>query len=113
MTAEEPTPRLKALSENEAKKLAKRRARRAEALELFMARYRHRPESQRAMVGGLRRLADTFSDGMADEHTFPWEVLTFRSQTQELWDAVAEQYARRTALKDASTLRVMLGFRRH
>lgn len=81
---------------------------RGEALRLFKARYRHNPESQRAMVGGLRRLATRFSNGRYDEATFPWELLVDEDLTTTLCSQAAEGYARATAVKDASALRVML-----
>lgn len=103
-------PAVRLLTEKEAKKQAKLAAKRAEALRRFKARYRHRPESQRAMIGALRRLASAFSGGRCDEESFPWEVLVRRELTQQVWDCVADQYSRRTAIKDASALRVILRF---
>lgn len=98
------TTALHALSAKE----AERRALRAKALERFAARYRHNPESQRAMLGALRRLARTLSEGSLDERTFPWELLVDEDLTEQVWSSVAERYARRTAAKDASALRQML-----
>ena len=83
---------------------------RAEALNLFRARYRHNPQSERAMVGALRRLARTFSNEKLDEATFPWEVLVDEDLSATMWSTVAAGYARRTATKDASALRIMLHF---
>ncbi len=87
---------------------AERIALRGEALRLFKARYRHNPESQRAMVGGLRRIATRFSNDRYDEATFPWELLVDEDLTTTLCSRAAEGYARATAVKDASALRVML-----
>ena len=96
---------LRAVTEEQAEALALR----AEALGRFKARYRHNPESQRAMLGALRRLAGTFSRGRYDEATFPWEMLVDEDLTATLCATVAAGYARKTAVKDASALRVMLG----
>lgn len=98
-------PRLHAVTKEQAEALSLR----AEALARFKARYRHNPESQRAMVGALRRLAVTFSRGRYDETTFPWELLVDDDLTATLCSTVAAGYARATAVKDASALRVMLG----
>lgn len=98
-------PRLYAVTEEETEVLALR----AEALRRFTARYRHNPESQRAMVGALRRLSTTFSRGCYDERTFPWEMLVDEDLTALMCAQAAEGYARNTAVKDASALRVMLG----
>ncbi|MBO3084112.1 tyrosine-type recombinase/integrase [Cellulomonas fengjieae] len=89
---------------------ALRVALRAEALQLFADRYRHSPESQRAMLGGLRRLATTFSEGANDERTFPWELLVNEQLANEVWSSVAAGFAHKTAVRDASALRVLLGF---
>ena len=96
---------LYAVTEEQAEALALRAA----ALERFKARYGHNPESQRAMIGALRRLARTFSRGRYDEATFPWELLVDEDLTAHLCSTVAAGYARKTAVKDASALRVMLG----
>lgn len=80
---------------------------RAKALDRFKARYKHRPESQRAMVGALRRLTTGFTGGRFDETTFPWELLVEEDLTRDVCSGAAEGYARRTAVKDASALRVM------
>lgn len=81
---------------------------RAEALRRFRARYRHDSESQRTMTGALHRLATVFSEGTMDERTFPWELLVDEDLVSVMWGKVAERYARHTAAKDASALRVML-----
>jgi integrase len=81
---------------------------RVEALRRFKARYRHNPESQRAMVGALRRIAQTATDGQHDETTFPWDVIIDEDLARQVWDTVADIYARATVVKDASALRVML-----
>lgn len=92
------------LSADEAERLALR----AQALERFAARYRHNPESQRAMLGALRRLARTLSEGRLDERTFPWELLVDEDLTEHVWSGVKDCYAPRTAAKDASALRQIL-----
>ncbi|GAA1240777.1 tyrosine-type recombinase/integrase [Oryzihumus leptocrescens] len=81
---------------------------RSQALAAFKARYRHNPESQRAMVGALRRLATGFTDGTCNERTFPWELVVDADLSEQMWGTVAERYAAKTATKDASALRVML-----
>lgn len=81
---------------------------RAKALSKFQQRYSHNPGSQRAMVGALRRLARTFSDGLYNEKTFPWEVLVDDDLTWRMWSGVAGGVARNTAIRDASALHVML-----
>lgn len=82
---------------------------RAEALRIFRANAsRHSLEGGRTMVGSLHRLATVFSAGTLNEHTFPWESLVDEQLTDELWRTVGQQYARRTAVKDASALRQML-----
>lgn len=81
---------------------------RAEALDRFSRRYSHNPESRRSMIGGLRRLALTFSDGRYDERSFPWELICDEDLADQVWSAVAERYSRATAIRDASALRVML-----
>lgn len=80
----------------------------ATALQLFRTRYRHNPESQRAMVGALRRLASTFSAGRYDEATFPWELLVDEELTDLMWSTAASNVAQNTATRDASALRVLL-----
>jgi integrase len=82
---------------------------RDEALQRFQHRYVHKPESQRAMIGALRRVATGFSHGRFDETTFPWELLCDEDLAATMWSSVAKDYARGTAQKDASALRVMLG----
>lgn len=81
---------------------------RAEALTRFKGRYRHNPESQRAMVGALRRVAKLASDGQCDETNFPWDIITDDDLALQVWSSVAAVHARATAVKDASALRVML-----
>lgn len=100
------TGELHTVSDEEAERLVLR----AEALRRFRARYAHNLESQRAMVGGLRRLATVFSQGRLDERTFPWELLVDEELTGQLWSTVADGYARKTAAKDASALRIMLDY---
>lgn len=85
---------------------------RVEAMQRFRARYTFSAESQRAMVGGLRRLARSFSAGRYDERTFPWEILVDQDMAGEMWRTVASRYGRATALKDASALRVLLRYYR-
>lgn len=87
---------------------AERHELRAQALERFKRRYQHSPESQRAMLGGLRRVVREFSDGEYDETTFPWELVVDDDQAQFLWSPVADRYSKATATRDASALRVML-----
>lgn len=84
--------------------------RRAQALRRFTRRYNHTPEGQRAMVGALHRLATTFSQGLYNETTFPWEYLYDADQSQAMWDAVASSgsYSRATVVRDASALRIMI-----
>lgn len=100
--------RLHAVTAKEAKQLRKLAARRADALARFRARYRHNPESSRAMLGALHRLAVRFSGGTLDERTFPWELLVDRDLVQAMWSTVADDYSAATATRDASALRVML-----
>ena len=95
---------LRALTDQEAETLRLR----AQALHKFSATYRHNQESQRAMLGALRRVATTFSEGRYDERTFPWEVLVDDDLAGHVWSSVAERYARATAMKDATALRRML-----
>ena len=97
-------PTLHAVDPDEAEVLEAR----ARALVRFAARYRHNPESQRAMVGGLNRLARTFSQGELDVRSFPWELLVDNDLTQTMWSSVAAHYSRNTAVRDASSLRILL-----
>lgn len=99
---------LRALTPAEAEQETHRIAARQAALTRFRARYRHNPESQRAMVGGLHRLATRFSQGRFDETTFPWEVLVDEDLSEMMWGAVAAKVSTATAQRDASALRVML-----
>jgi integrase len=82
--------------------------RRARALHRFKQRYRHNPESQRAMLGALRRVAAAYTDGQRTEETFPWEDLMDDETFGMVWSAVADGYAPATAVRDASAVRVML-----
>lgn len=84
-------------------------AARAEALRLYERRYRHNPESQRAMVGALQRLACTFSGGRYDASTFPWEILVDEELADDMWSTVARGVAQNTAQRDASAVRILLG----
>lgn len=95
---------LHALTDEEAEVLTLRAA----ALRRFSDRYRHNPESRRAMVGSLRRLATEFTEGAFDERTFPWELVVDADLSEQLWGTVAERYSASTAVKDASALRQML-----
>lgn len=92
----------------DARRDAKLAARRAEALRRFSARYRHKLESLRAMVGSLRRIAATHSGGEATEVDYRWDLLYEAEKTQEVMDAVAARYAKATVTRDASALRIML-----
>ena len=95
---------LHAVSGDEATLLALRAA----ALQRFRHTYRHSPESQRTMIGSLRRLAREFSNGTCTEATFPWELVVDADLSEELWSTVADKYSVATAIKDASALRRML-----
>jgi integrase len=95
---------LHAVTDDEAAVLALRAA----ALQRFRHTYRHNPESQRTMVGSLRRLATEFSDGTCTEANFPWELIVDADLSEELWSTVADKYSVATATKDASALRRML-----
>lgn len=92
------------VSLEEGERLAMREA----ALTQFKRRYRHNAESQRAMVGALRRVASTFSQGREDEQTFAWEYITDEAIAEAVLAPVADRYSRATLVKDASALRVML-----
>lgn len=98
------TGQLHALTNEEAEVLALR----ASAIQRFSDRYRHNGESQRAMVGSLRRLATEFTEGICNERTFPWELVVDADLSEQLWSTVAERYSVKTAEKDASALRQML-----
>jgi integrase len=98
------TTQLHAISEHEAITLGLRAA----ALQRFRHTYRHNRESERTMVGSLRRLATEFSDGACTESTFPWELVVDADLSEQLWSTVAEKYSVATANKDASALRRML-----
>lgn len=100
--------RLHAVSDKEAKRLGKLLAKRADALRRFRARYRHNPESARAMLGALHRLTVRFTAGEHDETTFPWELLVDRDLAQLMWSTAAASMSAATATRDASALRVML-----
>jgi integrase/recombinase XerD len=95
---------LHSLTDDEAALLALRAA----ALQRFRHTYRHNPESERTMVGSLRRLAAEFSEGTCTEVTFPWELIVDADLSEELWSTVGEKYSVATATKDASALRRML-----
>ena len=95
---------LHAVGDEEATVLALRAA----ALQRFRHTYRHNPESQRTMLGSLRRLATEFSDGTCTEATFPWELVVDADLSEDLWSSVADRYSVATANKDASALRRML-----
>lgn len=83
-------------------------AKRARALQMFEGRYAHNPLTQRTMLGALRRIARTYSDGRCDEETFPWEMLLDIADIEEMRTLVVSKYARATASRDMSALRVML-----
>lgn len=83
-------------------------AQRVAALNRFKARYRHNPESLRTMIAALNRVVHQFSDGQLNVATFPWELMVDDDLTQRVWSAVADNYSRRTATRDASALRQML-----
>ena len=99
-----PSTMIHAVTTEEAERLKLRE----QALDRFKRRYAHNSESRRAMIGGLRRLATSFSDGSLDETTFPWEVIVDDDLAELMWATVADRYARSTATKDASALRQML-----
>jgi integrase len=83
-------------------------ARRIRALDRFTRRYRHNIESQRAMLGALRRVAAAYTEGACTEKSFPWEDLVDDDTFDMVWSAVADGYAPATAVRDASAVRVML-----
>jgi integrase len=86
---------------------------RAQALARFTRRYHHDPESLRAMLGALRRIARVMSGGTCTEKTFPWELLVDDDLTEQVWAALTSDdanYARSTLVRDASALRVMLKY---
>lgn len=95
---------LHAVTDDEARVLSLRAA----ALQRFRHTYRHNAESQRTMIGSLRRLATEFSDGTCTEATFPWELVVDADLSEDLWSVVADRYSVATANKDASALRRML-----
>lgn len=82
--------------------------RRAEALRLFLARYRHNPGSQQTMYKALARVVHDFTRGRYRPETFEWEILVAADITGDVWGASASRHSRATALRDASALRVML-----
>ena len=94
---------LHAVTDDEADLLGRRHA----AVEHMLGRY---PVglSRLAMHGSLRRIAISFSGGSHDESTFPWELLCHEDYAALAWQAVADRYARATALKDAAALRALL-----
>lgn len=99
-----PKPHLHAVTPEE----VARATLREQAYRRFLGYYRHNPESQRAMVGALRRLARGFSGGRLNERTFPWECLVDEELTRVIWESAERDHSRNTALRDASALRQML-----
>ncbi len=97
------TSALHAVTDDEADLLGRRHA----AIEHMLGRY-PAGGSRRAMHGSLRRIAVSFSGGSHDESTFPWELLCHEDYTALAWQAIADRYARATALKDAAALRALL-----
>lgn len=81
---------------------------RTRALQMFRGRYAHNALSQRTMLGALRRIAQTYSDGRCDEDTFPWEMLLDITDIEEMRGLVVGKFAGTTASRDMSALRVML-----
>jgi hypothetical protein len=88
---------------------AQRRAElRAGALFRFRRRYRHNPHSQATMIGSLRRVALTASDGCHDENSFPWELISDDLAVEDLWRAMATRYAATAVRRDLAAVSDLL-----
>ena len=83
------------------------RALRRTALELYRLQYAN-PLTRATMIGALRRIVGTFSDGACDETSFEWEYLTDAVEVLAIRTELVEDYQRATVVRDLSALRQML-----